>query len=1613
MVIPFDQYQRYYTISQVVNNLKEQWNISSFKILEIGANVQKNLEKFIVDDEIYYSDIELPQELQEDPQCFVADATNLMGIQDNSYDIVIASDVYEHIPPHKREAFISEINRVARYSAIICFPFLSQHNIEAEKRTNNYFMTIAGVEYIWLKEHLDNTLPSKSELEEIIKLHKLNYCEFEHGDINHWELLMKTHMYTSIVQDLIDYREQMDNYYNTSVYPSDVSNHNYRSFYIMFKDARNKTFINKAINKLDLIKSERKEIDPILLNFNREIKEINEIKIRLMINESMGKKTGDDISSYLTENEFSIYFDYGQGFTEEHKYTAINNANLEINHNSVKINIPENVLKVRIDPCEGEKCILFNLTLLVNGTSIKIDRTNALTSDKYYIFNTTDPWIEVDVNKGLGVLEICAEMILLRNLNLSLAIDELYQSVNMLVEKIDSSTMIGVETDKIVENKLKILSYGIEKLIYDTKYYQEENKTLFKEINSKKDEYDKLKIECDRIINEKEGLINEKDDLINEKEGLINERESLINEILKLKIETDAFEYKLENLLLMNEKLKHELSENSNKLSKLDQDNVYLYNEVQKFKSMYISVTSSFFWNLTKPFRVIVNVIKRLLKKNRITYKICRGIIICRQHGIRYCFNRVFRHRKKQELVSTSVNENLPPINETIKFSILVPIYNPECRFLEELIDSILMQNYQNWELCLADGSTENKEHIQKLCKEYSKKDSRIKYVTLIENKGISGNTNECAKMATGDYFVLSDQDDLLHPNALYFNAMTIEETNAEVLYSDEDHITEDGKQHLNVFYKPDWSIDLLYNQMYICHLFVFKRSIFEQVGGFRSEYDGSQDYDLMLRFSEITNHICHIPRVLYSWRETSTSTASNADAKPYAHYAGREALADHLKRKHGDIAHAEFTNNLFVYEARFNLLKPDTKVSIILPMKDKYKLTENCIKSILSLSTYSNYEILIVNNKSEEKATYQWFECIQEVDQRIQVINADFEFNWSKINNYAVRKSQGDVLVFLNNDTVIITPDWIERLCELTLRDDVGIVGPLLLYEDNTIQHAGVVVGIGGWADHIYKGMPPVHMGTPYVSPMVNRNVLGVTGACMCISRDKFDKLGGFDEEFIICGSDIELGIRAYEAGYNNIYNAHVRLYHLESKSRDSYIPEIDFKKSYECYGPYREDGDPYFNGNLDINNVQPRESGFLMDINKIKRHLRYNRFTAPLYKKVRDIILDNPVNYDIPEVLEIGYRQADRQNEDLRLNILVPSVNKEHVFGGILTALKFHEMLGDKLKCDTRIITTDSSYDTKNAIDLPGYMVCEPDKDLAHNKILVPFGDRYNKTIPIRKKDVFIATGWWTAYNIAEIIRWQNKTLNANNALIYFIQDYEPGFYPWSSRYLMADSTYKLDIPTIAIFNSKLLKEHFNKNNYKFSKEYYFEPTLNETLYKYLIENKDKYKRKNRILIYGRPSVQRNAFELIINSLLRWSIEFEKAIEWEIISLGEAFKDIELSNNVKVKSLGKVTLEEYARIMLETKVGISLMVSPHPSYPPLEMSTFGIKTITNHYEHKDLAEFNDNIISLSECSQRNIVSKLVELCSDERIKYVPSLIDKGYLSRNDFEKICDDLIR
>lgn len=524
------------------------------------------------------------------------------------------------------------------------------------------------------------------------------------------------------------------------------------------------------------------------------------------------------------------------------------------------------------------------------------------------------------------------------------------------------------------------------------------------------------------------------------------------------------------------------------------------------------------------------------------------------------------------------------------KISIIIPMYNTPINFFEELVNNLIDQTYTNWELCLADGSPEKNEKLEKIYK----KDERIKYKFIGENKGIAGNTNEALSLVTGDFVALLDHDDLLPIFSLYEIVKCINENpDVEFIYTDEDKFEKLGGKRYDPYFKSDFAPDTLRANNFICHFSVFKKELMDKLGGFRSKYDGAQDYDILLRMSEETNNIIHIPKILYHWRVHSLSTAkSGGTAKPYAYEAGTKAIQDHIDRI-GLKGTVESGNTLGTYKVNYEI-QGNPKVSIVIPNKDYVKTLKVCINSIKKLTTYENYEIIIVENNSEENETFEYYKKIDGKDKIKVVYFPEKEFNYSKIINFGVKNSTGDYIVQLNNDTELLTPNWLQEMLGFAQRDDVGAVGAELFYPDNTIQHAGIIIGIGGVAGHVFKNLPKGIHGYFSKDAMI-QNLSAVTAACIMTPKSVYDEVGYMDEKFKVAFNDVDFCLKIRQTGKLIVYNPYVQFTHYESKSRGfedtpekkkRFQSEID--RFHDKWQSVLDKGDPYYNINLRLDNDQ-----------------------------------------------------------------------------------------------------------------------------------------------------------------------------------------------------------------------------------------------------------------------------------------------------------------------------------------------------------------------------------------------------------------------------------------
>lgn len=543
----------------------------------------------------------------------------------------------------------------------------------------------------------------------------------------------------------------------------------------------------------------------------------------------------------------------------------------------------------------------------------------------------------------------------------------------------------------------------------------------------------------------------------------------------------------------------------------------------------------------------------------------------------------ILENEPDKDILEKQKTETFPKMP---KISIIVPLYNTNKKYFAELLNSILNQTYTNWELCLADGSPEKNLEIE----EIAKKDNRIHYKFIGNNLGIARNSNVAIEMATGEYIGLLDHDDLLTDFALYEVVKQINKTpDAKLIYSDEDKISENSEQRFDPHFKPDFAIDTLRSVNYICHFAVIESEMLKEVEGFKEGFDGAQDYDLFLRIVEKTNKVEHIPKILYHWRVHKESTASaTKDTKPYAYEAGKKAIEKHLERMglDGTVEHGEL---LGTYKITYKVIG-NPKISILIPNKDHIKDLKQCIESILKNTTYINYEILIIENNSTEKATFSYYEEIQK-NEKVKVISyPEKEFNYAKIMNYGVKNSDGIYILQLNNDTEVLTPNWLEQFLGYGQRNDVGAVGAKLYFPDNTIQHAGIVVGINGTAGNMLRNLPKVKKAYSGRQGYV-QNFSSVTGACLFTKKSIYEEVGKMDEDFAVALNDVDLCLKIRQKGYWIVWSPYIELYHFESKSRGYETTtskveryENETKKFQEKWKEFLEKGDPFFNINFSL---------------------------------------------------------------------------------------------------------------------------------------------------------------------------------------------------------------------------------------------------------------------------------------------------------------------------------------------------------------------------------------------------------------------------------------------
>ena len=573
---------------------------------------------------------------------------------------------------------------------------------------------------------------------------------------------------------------------------------------------------------------------------------------------------------------------------------------------------------------------------------------------------------------------------------------------------------------------------------------------------------------------------------------------------------------------------------------------------------------------------------------------------------------KVLEAQRAEMAGRTAQNCGLPVI------SILTPLYNTPEKYLREFLDSFVGQTAPNGQLCLADASDEAHGQVGDIVREYQKENKRIVY-KKIENRGIAANTNAAAALATGEYLALADHDDVLAPHALYTMGKAILLLRAQgrpdgFLYSDEALFSRSIRRAGPAHFKPDYAPDYLLCCNYLCHLAVFRRSLYEQVGGERPECDGSQDHDLFLRLIERVGGAAHVPQVLYYWRVHSGSTSGGTGAKPYVAEAAKKALREHLARtgRSGTVEDGRFPST---YRVRWDI-QGSPKVSILIPNKDHADDLEKCLYSIYRRTEWENYEVIVIENNSSDPATFDYYEKAKRRYDGLRIVTwPEKGFNFSAINNYGRRAADGDYLLLLNNDVEVLNGDWLtELLRQCAHPGGAAVCGAMLYYPDDMIQHAGVVTGLGGYAGHSHKYQRRGGSGYLFRAATV-QDVSAVTGACLLVRADVWDEVGGLDEQFAVAFNDVDFCLRVRDAGYRIAWTPYAELYHYESRSRggDEKDPAKaarfarEQKRLYAVHGRENILDDPYYNPNLTRDREDFSESDDLRGLKEGRVSVRF----------------------------------------------------------------------------------------------------------------------------------------------------------------------------------------------------------------------------------------------------------------------------------------------------------------------------------------------------------------------------------------------------------------------
>jgi len=874
--------------------------------------------------------------------------------------------------------------------------------------------------------------------------------------------------------------------------------------------------------------------------------------------------------------------------------------------------------------------------------------------------------------------------------------------------------------------------------------------------------------------------------------------------------------------------------------------------------------------------------------------------------------------------------------------SIVTPVWNPPPEMLKQTIDSVLSQTYDNWELCVADGRSE--ETVRLVLQEFARRDKKIKVRFLSGNLGISGNSNAAIDDARGEFIALLDHDDILAPSAL-FEVVDCLNRNPELdfIYSDKDSMTADGKR-FNPFLKPDWSPDMMLSANYVTHLCVIRTSLVKETGGLRTETDGAQDWDLFLRVTERTNRIFHIARVLYHWRQAPQSVSlAGLRAKPYALEAQLLTLNQHLMRNGREGTIECGGSGRFRVKWRLSR-QPDVSIIVHCDDEDTGATLDRCLRSIFDKSSYRSFEVVVVCHNSQPEALQREFDSVH-------FLRSDYELDYSSANNLGVKHATGDILVFLDPAVEVLTTDWLEELVGWASQPGIGVVGVKLLSLDQRILHSGVVVGLRGY---VFDGASEGSW-SPYGDTEWYRDYSAVCGSCMATSSRIFNKLGGFEEK-LDTDADVDFCLRARRNNYRVLYTPYVRLVLHRPHTLSQNVVQVP---DLSAYGESFKTGDPYFNPNLSYESTVPTLKGTTSRNDRL--HFPPSHVTADskdAFFSKRDDSSSSMTASDsswslqkprspwegysddarvLASVFDFRAEDLDRSNEILKanpstirfreVNWFVPDFDNVY-WGGIHTILRFADYFRVSKSVENRII----AISQRNPEEL-GKDVARAFPSLADRIFVIASLDEVDK---VPYADVSVCSLWTTAYYLLRF----NKTRRK----FYFIQDYEPLFYPAGSTYAQAEATYGFGFFGVA--NTVSLAKMYS--TYGGLAEF-FNPCVDTRVF-YPSEESNS-RRPFTVFFYSRPGHPRNCFELGAQALRLVKRELGNNVR--IVSAGSRWDPREFGLDGIVEQLGLLSYQETADLYRSCDAGLSMMVTMHPSYIPMQLMASGCLVVSNQNPH------------------------------------------------------------